>query len=272
MSATATTVVSADATKIAYWTSGEGPPLVLVHGAMSDHSRWRPLLPYLEPSFAVHAMDRRGRGASEDASSYEVAREFEDVAAVVDTVAAAAGSTVDVYGHSYGGFCAFGAATLTSNIRRLALYEGWPPVNLEAWASPPGFEERIEKLVADGEREEALETLLREILMMLDNDIDALRAQPSWTARIAAVHTVPRELRGQLTVPFDPAMAARITIPTLLLVGSDSSAPEVAEVDIVAGAMPNARIGVLDGQQHAADVLVPEVVAEHLVAFLENPS
>lgn len=272
MSSTATPVVSPDGTRIAYWTSGEGPPLVLVHGAMSDHSRWRPLLPYLEPSFSVHAMDRRGRGGSEDVSTYEVAREFEDVAAVVDTVAAAAGSTVDVYGHSYGGLCAFGAATLTSNIRRLALYEGWPPVNLDAWASPPGFEERIEKLVANGEREAALEALLREILMMPDDDIDALRAQPSWTARIAAVHTVPRELRGQLTAQFDPATAARITIPTLLLIGSDSPDPAAAEVEIVAGAMPNAQIEVLDGQQHAADVLVPEVVAEHVVAFLHQPA
>jgi dipeptidyl aminopeptidase/acylaminoacyl peptidase len=44
-------------------------------------------------------------------------REFEDVAAVVDAVAETAGSPVDLLGHSFGGFCAFGAATLTSNKR-----------------------------------------------------------------------------------------------------------------------------------------------------------
>jgi hypothetical protein len=40
-----TSVVSRDGTQIVYWTSGCGPPLVLVQGAPADHTRWRPLLP-----------------------------------------------------------------------------------------------------------------------------------------------------------------------------------------------------------------------------------
>jgi pimeloyl-ACP methyl ester carboxylesterase len=55
-------VTSRDGTEIGYWTCGEGPPLVLVHGAPAGHSRWGPLLPSLEPHATVHAMDRRGRG------------------------------------------------------------------------------------------------------------------------------------------------------------------------------------------------------------------
>lgn len=57
-----TSVVSRDGTEIAYWTSGDGPPLVLVHGSPADHTRWRPLVPYLERQVRVHAIDRRGRG------------------------------------------------------------------------------------------------------------------------------------------------------------------------------------------------------------------
>lgn len=113
-----TRVVSHDGAEIAYWTSGEGPPLVLVHGASSNHTTWDPLLPYLQPHATVHTLDRRGRGASGDGPDYDIAREFEDVAAVVDAVAATFGSAVGVFGHSYGGHCAFGAASLTSNIRR----------------------------------------------------------------------------------------------------------------------------------------------------------
>jgi pimeloyl-ACP methyl ester carboxylesterase len=94
-----TSVVSLDGTEIAYWTSGVGPPIVLVHGAPADHTRWRPLLPYLEQRVMVHALDRRGRGASGDAPEYRLEREYEDVAAVVDAVAAASGEQVDVYGH-----------------------------------------------------------------------------------------------------------------------------------------------------------------------------
>ena len=133
-----TRVASRDGTEIAVWSSGQGPPLVLVHGAVADHTRWRPLLPYLEPHVTVHAMDRRGRGASGDAPGYAIEREFEDVAAVVDAVAEASGSATDLYGHSFGGLCAFGGATLTASVGRLVLYEGWPPADPRAPPAPPG--------------------------------------------------------------------------------------------------------------------------------------
>ncbi|MGH2627301.1 MAG: alpha/beta fold hydrolase, partial [Anaerolineales bacterium] len=74
-------VRSDDGTLIAYQRSGEGPPLVLVHGTTADHTRWALILPELERHFSVYAMDRRGRGESGDAESYALEREFEDVAA-----------------------------------------------------------------------------------------------------------------------------------------------------------------------------------------------
>jgi pimeloyl-ACP methyl ester carboxylesterase len=83
--------VSADGAEIAWVTSGAGPPLVLVHGMVSDHHRWSPLLPHLEPHVTVHALDRRGRGLSGDSPDYGAAREFEDIAAVVDAVAEESG-------------------------------------------------------------------------------------------------------------------------------------------------------------------------------------
>ena len=86
--------------------------------APADHTRWRPLLPYLEPDFTVHVMDRRGRGGSGDGPEYDIAREYEDVVAVVDAIAGATGSRVNLHGHSHGGIVAFEAATLTANLRR----------------------------------------------------------------------------------------------------------------------------------------------------------
>jgi pimeloyl-ACP methyl ester carboxylesterase len=84
--AAVTRVQSRDGTEIAYWTTGHGPPLVVVHGTPADHTRWWPLLPHLERHFTVHAIDRRGRGASGDSPEYTLDREFEDVAAVVDAL------------------------------------------------------------------------------------------------------------------------------------------------------------------------------------------
>jgi pimeloyl-ACP methyl ester carboxylesterase len=261
---------SRDGTEIAYWTSGSGPPLVLVHGAPADHTRWQPLLPYLEPHATVHAMDRRGRGASGDGPEYRLTREFEDVVAVVDAVAAASGRAVDVYGHSFGGLCAFGAATLTLSIRRLALYEGWPLVNPEAQALPPALGERLDALLAEGNHEAVVETVFRELLMMSDEELAALRAQPGWPARVAAAQRIAREIQAISEAAFDPEQTAKITVPTLMLTGEDSPDPAAADIGSVSGALPDAHIVVLEGQQHVADVLAPEVFVAHLVAFLRD--
>jgi pimeloyl-ACP methyl ester carboxylesterase len=268
--ATQTRVPSRDGTEIGYWTSGQGPPLVLVHGAVADHRRWRPLLPYLEPHATVHALDRRGRGASGDAPGYDLAREFEDVAAVVDAVAEASGSAVDVYGHSFGGLCAFGAATLTANLGRLVLYEGWPPADSADRELPPGVGERLDALLAEGNHDAVVETMFREVVRMPEAELAALRAQPSWPARVAAAPTITRELRALPRVSFDPAQAARITVPTLLLTGSVSRDPFAADIGMVAAALPDARVVVLEGQQHVADILEPEGFAGHLVGFLRG--
>jgi len=266
--ATMTRVESRDGTEIAVWTSGHGPPLVLVHGAVADHTRWRPVLPHLEPHVSVHAMDRRGRGASGDAPGYAIEREFEDVAAVVDAVADASGFAADLYGHSFGGLCAFGGATLTAGIGKLVLYEGWPPADARARELPPGVGGRLDALLAEGNRDGVVETVFREVVLMPEAEITALRAQPAWPARVAAAPTIVRELRAIPQVPFDPGQAARIAVPTLLLTGSDSDDPFAADLATVAAALPDARIGVLDGQRHVADILAPELFARRLLAFL----
>src|SRR3970040_231447 len=106
---------SKDGTPIACEKTGSGPPLVLVHGTTANHTRWAPVLPALSKRFSVYACDRRGRGASGDASPYALEREFEDVAAVVDGI----GGPVDLLGHSYGAICSLEAAALSREPRRL---------------------------------------------------------------------------------------------------------------------------------------------------------
>ena len=70
-------VESPDGVRIACEISGQGPPLVLVHGAGSARSGFEPLRPLLEGSFTVVALDRRGRGDSGDAErEYSLESEF----------------------------------------------------------------------------------------------------------------------------------------------------------------------------------------------------
>jgi pimeloyl-ACP methyl ester carboxylesterase len=263
-----TRVRSRDGTDIAYWKTGKGQPLVLVHGGLADHTRWRPLLPYLEPHFTVHAIDRRGRGASGDSPDYALEREFEDVAAIIDAVADDYGSPVDVYGHSHGGIVAFGAATLSTNIAKLVLYEGWPVPDPDVFALPSGLDARMDALLTADDRDGVVELLFRELEGLSDEDMAAFKAAASWPGRVAAAHTITREIHGELTARLDPGLARTITVPVLLVIGEHSPDPAQPYAHSVAAALPDARIVVLDGHDHVADVLDPELFAAQVVPFL----
>ena len=264
---TRTSVISRDGTRIACFASGDGPPLVLVHGVLGDHTRWETLRPELDSRTTVYAIDRRGRGDSGDHAPYDVEREFEDVAAVVDALAAHHGEPVDVYGHSGGAGFALGAATLTTNLRRLVLYE--PPVDPGALL-PEGLLDRLDALLDNGNDDAVVETFCREVLAMPDEELALYRGQPSWPARVAAAPTLPRELAIAPPRLFDPERASRVTTPTLLLTGAQSPSGFTAAVDTVAAAIPDARVEVLAGQGHTADVIAPRLVAVQLLAFLER--
>lgn len=261
------TATSRDGTEIAYVSSGDGPPLVLVHGVLGDHSRWEPLRPYLAPHATVHAIDRRGRGASGDGPSYAAEREFEDVAAVVDAIAEGHGAPVDVYGHSGGASYALSAATVTSNIRRLMLYE---PATDPKRLLPPGLLDRLNGLLAAGDAEAVVETFCREVLHMPEEQLAIYREQPSWPARVAAAHTLPREVGTPAEQLCDLDRVATVTVPTLLLEGEQTPPGFKAGIEAVAAALPDAHRAMLEGQAHTADVVAPDQVADHLLVFLDR--
>jgi len=193
------TVASADGTPIAFWRSGAGRPLVLVHGTTADHTRWATVLPLLEPHFTVYAVDRRGRGGSGDSSgadAYAIEREFEDVVATVRAVREDARENPILLGHSYGGICSLEAASRIPDdiIDGLILYE--PPIQVGIEIYPPGVIDRLDALIAAGEREEALMTFMREIVHVPAEQIELSRSLPSWEGRVAAAPTVAREVRA----------------------------------------------------------------------------
>ena len=137
------TVASVDGTPIAYWRSGDGPPLILVHGSFDDHNVWAPVLPAFEVRFTVYAVDRRGRGGSGDGTGHSLESEAADIAEVVESIGGQ--EEVNLLGHSYGGVCALEAAGRTTHVRRLVLYEPAVPAGIAFF--PPGVIDRIEELV-----------------------------------------------------------------------------------------------------------------------------
>lgn len=240
---------------------------MLVHGTTADHTTtWRLVLPELEQRFSVYAMDRRGRGRSGDSPAYDLQREAEDVAAVVDWI----GGPVSVLGHSHGGLCAIEAALLTMNLRRLILYEGVPLRGADDFK--PGVIERLDAALRKGDVEDVLIGLLRDVAEMPPEEIAQLRSQPdAWRVRLANARTIPRELRACERYVFAPDRFRELRTPTLLLVGGDSPPRELASATRVADALPDARITVLAGQQHVAMYTAPDTFVKEVVQFLEFP-
>ena len=98
------TVMSKDGTQITFDRSGDGPPVILVDGALS--SRRASLNVELVPHFTVYTCDRRGRGDSGSTPPYAIEREVEDIEALVDH----GGGVAGLYGISSGGVLALDAA------------------------------------------------------------------------------------------------------------------------------------------------------------------
>jgi pimeloyl-ACP methyl ester carboxylesterase len=256
---------SPDGTEIAAWTQGMGPPVVLVHGTGADHNRFAGVVPALAERFTVYSLDRRGRGASGDGDAYEMEREFEDIAAVVDGLREPA----NLLGHSYGGAAALESARIAANLRRLILYEPPLPVGIEIY--PPGAPDRLQAMLDAGDREGVAVTFLREIVRMRDEEIELMRSLPTWPARVAAAHTIPREMRIADDYAYDVAERFRdVDVPTLLLAGSESAPFLRRPIEILAETLPNAEVAVLDGQGHVAMDSAPELFLRHVTDFLER--
>jgi pimeloyl-ACP methyl ester carboxylesterase len=256
-------VEAPDGVAIACEVSGEGPPLVLVHGAGSARWSFDAVRPHLERGFTVIAIDRRGRGDSGDGDEYALERECEDVAAVVRD----SGHNAVLMGHSYGGLVAAGAAQLL-DLPRLALYE---PAMGGALSTPETIE-RWERLIEEGDRDAVLREFFRDIAGYDEEAIEELARGPVWEARRQIVPTVPRELRAELAHRFDADALGGLGMPVLLLVGSESPDWAVRSVDAHAEAIAGAERRTLEGHGHAANVTGPDLLAAELERFFARSS
>lgn len=256
------TTRSNDGTKIAYWTGGEGPPLVLVHGITSTHLTYDELVPHLTPHRTVTVFDRRGRGLSEDSSGeYNIEAEYEDVIAVLDAVGA---DTVDVFGHSFGAYLAIGASELDgpSRIRRMVLYspgfgDSYPETTLA----------EIDALVATDQRDEALRVLLTDIIGMPADEVDFMKRSPAWAARIESVHTVARECRADRDFSLAEERLEQMETPVLVVSGETNPSNKKAVAANLAALLPGATLSMMSGEGHVAHHTAPGRLAELVLEF-----
>lgn len=258
------TVRSLDGVDLAVWVEGQGPPMVLVHGSIQDHTISAALVAELKADFTTYSMDRRGFGASGDGPSYSLDREFADVAAAVDEIAARAGEPVVLWGHSFGAGCAMGAAALTDHLSHLVLYPA------SAFRIRPVGSTGSSDWWKGGDLETAIVMVLRDLLEFTDEQIEERRAEPEWAGRVATAPTVAREARAEQEWTYAGGRLDRITAPTLLLSGSEST-PDIKQATTAARtAIPRARVRMLPGHAHIAHRTDPAMVAEIVRGFVRG--
>jgi pimeloyl-ACP methyl ester carboxylesterase len=249
-----------DGVQLACDVQGEGPPLVMIHGAGSARWSFDLVRPHLEDRFTVWALDRRGRGDSGDGDRYALELEFADVAAAVRE----AGPGALLFGHSYGALLSTAAAGRLDGIPRLVSYEAPMGGVLadEAWI------ERFEARLEADERDAAVRDFMHDVGGYSQEEIDAMRGTPAWQGRLEAAPTVPRELRAERALSFDELRLGELELPSLLLVGSESPDWARRSTDAFAAALPHGEVHTLEGQGHGAAVGAPELLAEEILGFV----
>ncbi len=245
-------VRSADGTEIAYDVTGSGPAVVVVEGALCQRSMGtgQAVTPLLSEHHAVHAYDRRGRGASGPGSSpYAVGREVEDLAAVLE----AAGPDVCVLGASSGAALVLEAARAGVPMRRIALYEA--PFILDDTHPPhdASLGRRTQALLEAGRRGDAVRLFMRTVGVP-GPALVMMRLLPVWRKLCSVAPTLPHDyaivLPHQQGHPLPDGYLADVSVPTLVLVGGKSPTyMKNAQAAIVAQ-LPDGRLEELPGQTH----------------------
>jgi pimeloyl-ACP methyl ester carboxylesterase len=252
---------------IAYEISGQGEPLVLIHGWSLNANMWQPQMTALRQKFQVIKYDRRGFGKS--SGGEDITWDAEDLKALLDRLNI---RKAHVLGMSQGGRVALQFARRNPERVLSLMLHGSPP--------PDGF--GVPFTGPDRPRFEEWTVLAKE------QGLDAFRK--SWAAHPLTevpagnadarrrVDALLAEYHGTRFLkpvqPSGPVPAitmddlSRINVPTLVLIGDR----EVPYLQIVARALaytiPNARLTIVPGGGHMINVIEPARYNAAVLDFL----
>ena len=255
--------------RLFYDITGDGPPLVLVHGSWGDGAGWEPVLPLLASHFRVLVYDRRGHSRSERPSTQGSAEE--DVADLVALIEHLDLAPAHVAGVSSGAALALRlAAQRPDLVRSAAAHE---PALFSLFTDDPddgpAMREALQRLeeatlVAPGDAERGARQFAETVaygpgaweLIPPDRQRVMVGNAPTWVD----------EMRDPGAWTTDLAALTAITCP-ILLTGGDQSLPFWQSVVArVAALLPNARTRVIAGAGHVPQASQPEAYAAAVMA------
>jgi pimeloyl-ACP methyl ester carboxylesterase len=263
-------VISRDGTPIGYEVAGSGPLVILVGGATQYRAvdaRTPNLVKALAADYTVVTFDRRGRGESGDTWPYAVAREVEDIAALMDAL----GGEAYVYGMSSGAVLALeAAAAMPRRVKALALYE--PPIDVSRSSADYQSDHADMAALAAAEKGEEM---MRQFLLgvgMPAEGMAAFEKSPAWPAYASIGLTIEHDYRVLADArkgDNSPERWQNAIMPVLVINGDKSFDFMAAGADWVASGLHNGERITLADQSHDVD---PMVLAPLLNVFFQMGS
>ena len=236
-----------------------GAPVVVLGSSLgTDMGMWEPQVAALAERFRVVRYDTRGHGGSPvPAGPLTIADLGADLLGLLDHLGA---ERARLAGVSLGGMVAmWAAAEAPERVERLVL------CCTSARLGPPEmWDDRIRTVRAEGTAALAGATMERWFSPAADPDVVArfaamLRAVPAagYAACCAAIRDMDQRDR-----------LGRIAAPTLVIAGGDDPATPPEHAELLAAGIPGARLAVIDGARHLANVERAEEVTALMLEHL----
>ena len=236
-------------TEIAYWTLGDGPPVVLLHPFPVHHEFWLPVAEALSTRYRLILPDLRGHGESglgDGPATME--KHAADIASIMDDAQVGAAALIGV---SIGGYALF---EFWRKYRGRAVALGL--CNTKAPADTP--EARAGRLQAANEvldrgTEPFFESMVPKLMSKTTRDtrpdlIDgALRMM-----RKMSPEDVAQVQRGMAARPDSVETLKTINVPTLLITGDEDMMTGVNEAEVMRQQIPDSELRVIPKAGHYA--------------------
>ncbi len=258
-----------------YWTSfGQGPRAALmIHCSLAETAIWGGMARYLSGALSMTAFDLPGHGRSAD---WDARGEMSAVCAGIAADFAAQDAPMDVIGHSFGGVVALRLAMERPDlVRSITMIE---PVYFVAALRGGGAacaqhrEERraFEAAMAAGDLDEAARGFIGAWGGGRPWDSFAPETQRRMAAQMPLIAAAGPALYDDAGGMLDPGALEAVTIPALLLEGSEAPAIIPAINEVLAARLPLARRGVIGGAGHMSVATHPDQVSAEVLRFLRD--
>ena len=259
------TLTSRDGTKIAYTRDGSGPSVVLVGGGLDDGSENAALIPALADRFTVVNYARRGRDGRGDTPPHSLAREIEDLTAVIG----AAGGSAHLFGASSGGALALEAAAAGVSALSIAVYDVPYSVTPDAVSVWQTYVAQLRDALAEDDRDRAIELFMGVAGLPLEAIAEA-KSSRYWTPLLPIAHTLAYDAACLNDGSPPRTRLSSISQPVLLITRVEQYAAMsdvaffTAAADAVAGLIRNAKRINVPAPSHVVD---PETLGPVLTDF-----